>query len=109
MLSTSSARATWSSSSASRPTRVRGAPRRGRSAPTSSAQLQASPHVAQVTSAWTAPPPAAPALVSKDGKTGLIVAGITGSESNAQQYAKELTERLVHDRDGVTVAPAARR
>jgi uncharacterized membrane protein YdfJ with MMPL/SSD domain len=67
------------------------------------AQLQASPHVGQVTSTWTAPPSAAPALVSRDGKTGLIIAGITGGESNAQKYTKELTERLVHDRDGVTV------
>ncbi len=67
------------------------------------AQLQASPHVANVTSAWTAPATATPALVSKDGKTGLIVAGITGGESDAQKYTKELTERLVHDRDGVTV------
>jgi uncharacterized membrane protein YdfJ with MMPL/SSD domain len=67
------------------------------------AQLQASPHVAGVTSAWTAPATAAPALISKDGKTGLIIAGITGGESDAQKYAKALTERLVHDRDGVTV------
>ena len=59
--------------------------------------------MANVTSAWTSPPSAAPALVSKDGKTGLIVAGITGGESEAQKYTKELTERLVHDRDGVTV------
>jgi RND superfamily putative drug exporter len=66
-------------------------------------QLQASPHVVDVTSAWTAPPTATPALVSTDGKTGLIVAGITGGETNAQKYTKELTERLVHDRDGVTV------
>jgi putative drug exporter of the RND superfamily len=66
-------------------------------------QLQALPYVAQVNSAWTAPGPAAPALISKDGKTGLIVAGITGGESGAQKHAKELTERLVHDRDGVTV------
>ena len=66
-------------------------------------QLQASPHVADVTSAWTSPPSAAPALVSKDGKTGLIVAGITGGESQAQKYTKDLTQRLVHDRDGVTV------
>ena len=67
------------------------------------AQLQASPYVGQLTSAWTAPQSAAPALVSKDGKTGLIVAGITGGESGAQKHAKELTDRLVHDRDGVTV------
>ncbi|MCV7280300.1 MMPL family transporter [Mycolicibacterium flavescens] len=66
-------------------------------------ELAASPHVVQVTSAWTAPPPAAPAMISEDGKTGLIVAGITGGESGAQAHAKELTQRLVHDRDGVTV------
>jgi RND superfamily putative drug exporter len=66
-------------------------------------QLKASPYVGDVTSAWTAPASAAPALISKDGKTGLIVAGITGGESGAQQHAKELTERLIHDRDGVTV------
>ena len=66
-------------------------------------QLQASPHVAEVTSAWTASAAAAPALISKDGKTGLIVASITGGENDAQKYTKELTERLVYDRDGVTV------
>jgi RND superfamily putative drug exporter len=66
-------------------------------------QLKASPYVADLTSAWTAPKSAAPALMSKDGKTGLIVAGITGGESGAQQHAKDLTDRLVHDRDGVTV------
>ena len=46
---------------------------------------------------------AAHALISKDGKTGLIVAGITGGESEAQKHAKALTDQLVHDRDGVTV------
>lgn len=67
------------------------------------AELRAAPSVVDVTSLWNAPPTAAPALVSEDGKTGLIVAGITGGESGAQKHAKELTERLVHDRDGVTV------
>ena len=66
-------------------------------------QLKASPYVGEVSSAWTAPRSAAPALISKDGKTGLIVAGITGGESGAQKHAKDLTDRLVHDRDGVTV------
>jgi RND superfamily putative drug exporter len=66
-------------------------------------KLEASPHVAQVTSAWTAPPPAAPGLISKDGKTGLIVGGITGGESGAQKHARTLADELVHDRDGVTV------
>ncbi|MCH9669330.1 MAG: MMPL family transporter [Actinomycetia bacterium] len=67
------------------------------------AELAQSPHVAGVTSAWTAPPSATPPLISKDGKTGLIVAGITGGESGAQKHAKELTDELVYDRDGVTV------
>ncbi len=67
------------------------------------AQLQASPYVTQVISAWTAPPPAAAALISKDGKTGLIVIGITGGENGAQQHAKALAQQLVHDRNGITV------
>ncbi|RZT26034.1 RND superfamily putative drug exporter [Mycobacterium sp. BK558] len=66
-------------------------------------RLSESPHVGEVTSAWTAPPSAASALISEDGKTGLIVAGITGGESAAQRYAEELTDALVYDRDGVTV------
>jgi RND superfamily putative drug exporter len=66
-------------------------------------QLQNSPFVDKVDSAWTSPQAAAPALVSRDGKTGLIVAGITGDESEAQQHAKTLTAQVVRDRDGVTV------
>jgi putative drug exporter of the RND superfamily len=66
-------------------------------------QLRRSPHVASVTSAWTAPGPAAAGLVSRDGTAGLIVAGITGGESNEQAYAKTLAQQLAHDRDGVSV------
>ena len=66
-------------------------------------QLRRSPHVASVTSAWTTPPPAAHELVSRDRKSGLIIAGITGGESNAQTYAKTLSDQVAHDRDGVTV------
>src|SRR5262249_6800361 len=69
------------------------------------AQLQASPYVTQVISAWSAPRPAAAALISKDGKTGLIVIGIAGGENGAQQHAKALTQQLVHDRNGITVRP----
>ena len=65
--------------------------------------LEKSPHVAQVTSAWTVPPQAAAELISKDGKSGLIIAGITGGENDAQKYAKALADDVVHDRDGVTV------
>jgi len=66
-------------------------------------QLHNSPYVAQVMSPWTASPSASASLISKDGKTGLIVAGITGGENDAPKHAKVLSETLVHDRDGVTV------
>ena len=66
-------------------------------------QLHASPYVADVSSAWTSPPLAAPALISKDGMTGLIVAGINGGENDAPKHAQDLSDQLVHDRDGVTV------
>ncbi|SON63840.1 Trehalose monomycolate exporter MmpL3 [Mycobacterium simulans] len=65
-------------------------------------ELTRLPYVTGVSSAWTVPPPAAPDYTSKDGKTGIIVAGITGGESGAQQHAKAL-EPLLRDRDGVTV------
>ncbi len=66
-------------------------------------RLKESPHVANVSSAWTAPPGAATELVSKDGKSGLIVAGISGDENDAQTYAKTLADQVTGDRDGVTV------
>ena len=67
------------------------------------AQLSRSSHVPSVASAWTVPPEAATELVSRDGKCGLIVAGITGGKNNAQKYADTLSDEVAHDRDGVTV------
>lgn len=66
-------------------------------------QLERSPQVTKVTSAWTASAAAASKLVSKDGTSGLIVAGLAGGETQAQEHAKTLSERLARDRDGVTV------
>jgi RND superfamily putative drug exporter len=66
-------------------------------------QLSRSAHVTSVTSAWTAPPAAAASLVSKDGRSGLIVAGIGGGEADSQKYADALSERYAHDRNGVAV------
>ncbi|OBJ58824.1 MMPL family transporter [Mycobacterium sp. 1423905.2] len=66
-------------------------------------RLRHSPDVRQVQSAWTVPAAQASSFVSKDGKTGLIVAAITGGEANAQKNAKRLYDELGHDRDGVTV------
>ncbi len=67
------------------------------------ATLKDSGHVAIVESAWTAPPPAAAALVSTDKRSGLILTGITGAEADLQRYTKSLTDAITGDRDGVTV------
>jgi putative drug exporter of the RND superfamily len=67
-------------------------------------QLERFPFVTQVHSAWTAPPPMARSMLSEDGRTGLIVAGITGGESGAQKNGRELLP-LLHGRNGVTVTP----
>src|ERR1700761_112426 len=66
-------------------------------------QLGHSAHVTSVTSAWTAPPAAAASLISKDNRSGLIVAGIGGGEAGAQQYADSLSRQFAHDRNGVSV------
>lgn len=65
--------------------------------------LSAAPSVAMVTSPWTAPPSAAASLVSADGTTGVIVAGITGGDNGAPKNAETLIDIVVHDREGVTV------
>ncbi len=66
-------------------------------------QLQRSPLVYNVSSAWTAPPQAAADLASTDGKSGLIVVNLKGGENDAQKNAQTLSDQFVHDRDGVTV------
>src|SRR5215208_135935 len=68
-------------------------------------QLRSSPHVALVMSPWTAPPPAAADLVSRDRTSGLIVAGIKGDENQQQKYARELADQVAGDHNGVTVRP----
>ncbi len=67
-------------------------------------QLRSSPHVAQVTSPWTAPPAAAADLVSRDHRSALIVAGITGDEAQQQKYAKDLADRVAGAHSGVSTA-----
>jgi uncharacterized membrane protein YdfJ with MMPL/SSD domain len=66
-------------------------------------RLENSAHVGKVQSAWTVPKPTADAFISKDGKTGLIIAPISGGETNAQINARALYDELVGDRDGVGV------
>ncbi|AFM15669.1 putative RND superfamily drug exporter [Mycolicibacterium chubuense NBB4] len=62
--------------------------------------LARNPHVAAVTSAWTS---TAADLVNTDRTAGLVVAGITGTESQQQTYAKEISDAVSGDRNGVTV------
>ena len=66
-------------------------------------QLNASGHVAAIASAWTSPPPAGAALLSRDQRTGLIITGVVGTESRQQAYTKELAGAVVGDHNGVAV------
>ncbi|ORW21970.1 hypothetical protein AWC19_13545 [Mycobacterium palustre] len=66
-------------------------------------RLSTSEYVSGVVSAWTSPPPTAGGLISKDGKTGLVVAGIRGGGTEGQKHANELAAALVTTRDGVAV------
>ncbi len=65
--------------------------------------LKQSPLVYNVSSPWTVPPEAAGDLISKDGKSGLIVINVKGGENYAQNNAQTLGDQFAHDRDGVTV------
>ncbi|CAN3127236.1 SSD domain-containing protein [Mycobacterium sp. smrl_JER01] len=66
-------------------------------------RLDADPHVVNVSSPWTVPPAAAADLISRDRTDGLIVAGITGTEAEQQTYAKQISDEVTRDRDGITV------
>src|SRR3954468_14051656 len=48
-------------------------------------QLKGFPFITQVHSAWTAPAEMTRSMISEDGKTGLIVAGVSGGENGAQR------------------------
>ena len=66
-------------------------------------ELRRSGVVLDVASAWKVPPSVAAELFSKDGKSGMIVAGLIGGENDAQKHAATLIKSLGHDRDGVSV------
>jgi RND superfamily putative drug exporter len=67
------------------------------------AVLKSSPDVIGVTSLWTAPPAAAPALTSTDGRTGVILAGLRGSDADYAKSARAIVDRFPHERGGVVV------
>ncbi|BBY15742.1 MMPL family transporter [Mycolicibacterium litorale] len=66
------------------------------------AALERSPHVGYVQSPWGAPAGATD-LVSTDGTTALVVAGLVGDESDAATHAQELSGALTRDTGGVIV------
>jgi putative drug exporter of the RND superfamily len=67
------------------------------------AKVKRSPDVIGVTSLWTAPPAAAPTLTSTDGKTGLIMAGLRGSDADYAKIARRLVDQFPPERAGVVV------
>ena len=64
-------------------------------------ELEASPYVGQVVSAWSSPSP--PALISEDHRTGLVVAGVIGDDNAAQKRAEDLAASIGQGSDGVIV------
>lgn len=67
------------------------------------ATLRDSPDVAAVQSAWTVPRAAAAAYLGSDGRTGLVVASVSGGATDAQLAAERLADAVGFDRDGVSV------
>jgi putative drug exporter of the RND superfamily len=66
-------------------------------------KLHKSPFVGEVTSTWTTTPTGAAALTSRDGKSGLVIAAISGGGSEGQEHAKALARQPVVPHEGVTV------
>ncbi|MCX2715521.1 MMPL family transporter [Mycolicibacterium sp. J2] len=66
-------------------------------------KLRRAPHVSGVTSPWDGTP-AGQGLLSADKKTAVVIAQITGGESDAPQHGKEVADTVTGSRDGLTVA-----
>lgn len=66
-------------------------------------QLHTMPFVGEIRSTWTVPDAGKPALTSRDGKSGVIIANITGGGTAGQRRAKAFVAGFDHPRDGVTV------
>ncbi|MFI8773449.1 MMPL family transporter [Gordonia sp. NPDC062954] len=67
------------------------------------AELAAKKYVQQpILSVW-GNPELAPALVSEDSSSALVIATLDGGEEDAPAYASEIEEQLTGDRDGISV------
>jgi RND superfamily putative drug exporter len=68
-------------------------------------ELRGAEQVASVSSPWEVPDPVAAGLVSRDGKSALVVARLDGDETAGLSHAAELAKRFAGDRgSGITVA-----
>lgn len=66
-------------------------------------QLRTMPFVGEITTTWTAPDAGRRDLTSNDGRSGLVIANITGGGTAGQRHAKAFVAGIDHPRDGVTV------
>lgn len=66
-------------------------------------QLSTFPHVASVQSPWNTTGPASASMVSKDGRTALVVVGISGGEVHAPEYAQHIADTVSGNHHNLTV------
>ncbi|HEY3629286.1 MAG TPA: MMPL family transporter, partial [Jatrophihabitantaceae bacterium] len=63
-------------------------------------------YASQITSYWTAPPSAAGALRSDDGRTGLVVARVAGGDDQSPKRAAAIVDRITAGKTpGTTITP----
>jgi RND superfamily putative drug exporter len=66
-------------------------------------QLATFPHAAAVQSPWNTTEPVSAALTSKDAKTALVIASITGGEVHAPEHAQHIADQLSGSHDGLII------
>jgi putative drug exporter of the RND superfamily len=65
-------------------------------------KLRNAEHISGVVSPWDGSAQSA-GLVSRDGKTALVIAQVTGGENNAPKYAQAVADQVTGEHDGLTV------
>ena len=65
-------------------------------------KVQSAPHISGVVSPWDESA-RTEGLVSKDGTSALVIAGISGGENNAPKYTKAVADQVSGERDGLIV------
>ena len=65
-------------------------------------KVQSAPHISGVVSPWDESA-RTEGLVSKDGTSALVIAGVSGGENNAPKYTKAVADQVSGERDGLIV------